>query len=167
MVAVALETVFACIEAASNGASPPGEQQAAMKVLESYNEAAGFVSALVQILQEHVRVGVHARILAAICLKNVVKKCWKAKHSMPNAYVVGAEEKAVLRAFCGGQRDTGYGYLEPDRQVQVHIAELTAQLMRKDWPGDWPDGVHKLWDAAQSSDGAVQAAAMYRLYAGP
>jgi hypothetical protein len=153
--ALLVENVYACIER-SCFASNPREQEQAMQQLENFGCSDGLVDALVKILQGE-KVSADARTLAVICLKNTVKKFWVARGSNPGT-IVGAQEKALLRQFLS----THFG--ENDARVLAQLAQLVAQVVRRDWPGEWPDALECLFHATLRDDTMVSVKAFYSLY---
>lgn len=117
-------------------------QEEAMRGLQSFESQPLFVSSLVAILQAGA--DMNAKMLAMICLKNVVHRQWVQRGS--SRYVVSQEEKLLLREYL-----LGPSLGETNSQLSVHLGVLLSKVARHDWPGDWPGVLEHLYNALQSS----------------
>jgi hypothetical protein len=133
------------------------QQQAAMKALHAFESENGFVSALIEILRSGIQeIKTDCRLLAAICLKNVVSRCWKTRGA--NTREIMQNEKAALKSFLLSHLS------EMDVKVFLQLSAVAAKIARSDWPTEWPDLVNGLFSSTQSgNDWFAQSQAMILL----
>jgi hypothetical protein len=100
------------------------------------------VQALVTVLTER-NLNEDERLLAVICLKNAVDKCWRLRDRNK---IVNEREKIMLRAFVG----TWFG--EQSRRVATQLSVLISRVARADWPNAWPEALGCVCSRIASSD---------------
>ena len=152
MSSVSADMIYQNIAIACN---PTEERQRqAMDQLEAFGACAGFIPSVLQIVSQTTGVSKDCRLMAVICLKNVVKRRWRGR----GADVVPDDEKEMLRNFCMNYWD------EPEDRVESQLAYLLSDLIRKDWPDSWPNAMLELTTHTQSTDQNVAFKSMIRLY---
>ena len=117
-------------------ASTPDQniQAQAMKELEMYDRATGFLGGLLAIIEDNIRFTLQQRTLSSICLRNLVRSYWRPRPMNQN-YQISQDDRILLRKFCITHVS------DTDRGVTAQLCTLTAQLVRKDWPDQWPDAL--------------------------
>lgn len=118
-------------------------QEEAMRVLQTFETKCCFVSSLVFVMHSSV-VDINLKMLAVICLKNVVHRQWILRGTA--RYVVPKDEKMVLREYL-----LGPALSETNHQLSVHLSVLLSKVARHDWPGDWPGVLEHLYGMIQTS----------------
>lgn len=131
-------------------------QEESLRVLQSFETQPLFVSSLLCVMQAGA-VDADIKMLATICLKNVVHRQWISRGS--SRFVVSSDEKALLRAFL-----IGPALAESNRQLSLHLSILASKVARHDWPGEWPGVLEYIYSLLQSSsEWAVKRNAMVYL----
>jgi hypothetical protein len=119
-------------------------QEEAMRVLQSYDTLPGYVPSVIYVLRAP-GVDPSVKMLAVICLKNVVHRTWVSGRGT-SRYTVAKEEKAMLREYLLGD-----SLHEPSPQLSVHLSVLLSKVSRHDWPAEWPGVLEHLYGAIQNS----------------
>nr|XP_043606256.1 importin-9 [Erigeron canadensis] len=110
-------------------------QQARSFAEASLNQASlqpGFGSALSKIAANR-GLPLGSRQLAAVLLKQFVKKHWQEDEDGFEHPVVSVEEKAVIRGLLLLSLD------DPHRKICTAISMAVASVAHHDWPDEWPD----------------------------
>ncbi|KAJ0455066.1 putative importin-beta domain, armadillo-like helical [Helianthus annuus] len=110
-------------------------QQARSFAEASLNQAAlqpGFGSALSKIAANR-ELPLGSRQLAAVLLKQFVKKHWQEDEDGFEPPVVSNEEKAIIRGLLLLSLD------DPHRKICTAIGMAVASVANHDWPDEWPD----------------------------
>ncbi|XP_076929084.1 uncharacterized protein LOC143593298 [Bidens hawaiensis] len=110
-------------------------QQARSFAEASLNQASlqpGFGSALAKIAANR-DLPLGSRQLAAVLLKQFIKKHWQEDEDAFEHPVVSNEEKAVIRGLLLLSLD------DPHRKICTAIGVAVASVARHDWPDEWPD----------------------------
>ena len=129
-----------------------GEQRkAAEAFIAQCQETRGFVEILVQLISSVDQCSAELRLMASIILKNTVQRHWKARGR--NAYTLGDDEKAALKAFILQRMD------EPADPVAKQLQEIVAKLARFDWPASWGELFPALIQTIQSGSDLMIARA--------
>ena len=109
--------------------------------LRRYETQNGFANALLGIVH-NIQSPSHVRLLAIICLKNVVHRHWRKSSSISQNNtnnVITNEEKNYVK----NQLFNCLSY--PDKVITVQVCAVIAKIARIDWPlGLWPDLFPKL-----------------------
>ncbi|KAL7750537.1 hypothetical protein RI367_003873 [Sorochytrium milnesiophthora] len=105
-------------------------------LLKSYETSPGYHATLLDIVLD-ATVQLESRWLAVICLKNGVEKYWRrsAKGCIP------VSEQAQIRTVLLT------AFNEPNEQLATQIAVVIAKIARSDYPAQWPDLLHVLFDS--------------------
>ena len=117
----------------------------------------GYVDALVQVVAarggEAGAAATGARLLAAICLKNVAARRWRPRRGE----ALGEDEKARCRAWLvEGAVD------EQDRRVAAQLELCARRVARADWPREWRGAPRAYLEAF--ARGGTRAPGALRLY---
>jgi hypothetical protein len=129
----------------------------AEETLKTFENSPGYLEALTAIMGTSGG-EVNVRIMATICAKNVVERCWKSRSK--HVRIVTDEEKQKLRATL----------LEPQRYeetaplVASQFAMLVAKVARNDWPRTWQELFPSLLGIVQSGSPVQVQRVMYTLH---
>jgi hypothetical protein len=129
----------------------------AEETLKQFENSPGYLEALAGIMGTSGG-EVNVRIMATICAKNVVERCWKSRSQ--HIRTVTDEEKQQLRtALLEPQR-----YDEAAPLVASQFSMLVAKVARNDWPRVWTDFFPSLLGILQSGSQLQIQRVMYTLH---
>jgi hypothetical protein len=123
------QQIIDALQAGCHGLSP-SLQIAAMQFLHEMEGSEGMVRTLLQVIQNPQRsFSDDCRLLATICLKNNVDRCWTSRGENMCVPLV---EKELLRQelfnLMGEESD----------KISIQLAVLAARIARHDFPNEWP-----------------------------
>ncbi|KAJ1461011.1 hypothetical protein M885DRAFT_612182 [Pelagophyceae sp. CCMP2097] len=141
-------TLLAAADGGGGAARASAEQQlAAMeKACGAGGAAEGYVSALLAVISA-ASAAPAARLMGAICVRNVANRRWKTGRRGGDSCVADGEKAAVrLFAVNGALR-------EADGLVWAQLLELARKLARQDWPRSWPGALEAVFEKVDERRG--------------
>ncbi|KAJ1429409.1 armadillo-type protein [Ochromonadaceae sp. CCMP2298] len=122
------------------------EQRSALQYLEQLESQDNYVATLIRVIDVN-GVGAEAstdiRLLAAVLLKNAIKKRWPEAFPSANTVPICAQEREAVRAFLQGYLD------ERDGRVAVQLDAATARVAAQEGLALWPALLEALLAAVQ------------------
>ena len=120
------------------------EQIGAMKYLHDIEGREGVVLALLEVLKNSSRsYSDESRLLAIICLKNNVDRCWTSR----------GENQCVPESERDNLRYEIFELMgEENEKISIQVAVLTARIARHDFPQKWPKLFDSIFEQFDSGD---------------
>ena len=96
--------------------------------LKEYEKKSGFVSILIQIISERHQIDPQSRLMASICLKNLIQRHWKSRSR--SSICISENEKSLLKQFLLSHMN------ESETQIATQLACGMSKIARleQNWP---------------------------------